>query len=79
VTIRRRPLPRATVVDRPIYTFSVDQAGIEELADGICSEALARRAYRLLQWRRDAERQAARIAAKIRTTRGRATTTGRRR
>ena len=68
-TKARRPLPRATVVDRPIYTFSVDQATIDELADGICSEALARRAYRLLQWRRDAERQAARVAAVAKKTR----------
>lgn len=49
-------LPRSTVIDRPIYTLSVEQWTIEELAQGRCPEALAVEAHRLLGWQRAAIR-----------------------
>jgi hypothetical protein len=55
-------LPRSTVIDRPIYTISVEQWTMEAFQAGRCPEGVSREAHRLLKWQRDAER------ARTRTT-----------
>jgi hypothetical protein len=55
-------LPRSTVIDRPIYTISVEQWTLEEFQAGRCPEGVSREAHRLLKWQREAER------ARTRTT-----------
>jgi len=35
------------------YTFLFDDATVEQLAAGICSEETARRAHHALQWKRE--------------------------
>ena len=56
------PYVRDTAIaeTRPVYTIDLDQATVDELASGICSEALAQRMHDLLRWRRDAIRALAR-------------------
>lgn len=49
-----------------VYTIDLDEATVDGLADGICSEGLARRMFALLSWRREAVRQVAREAARVR-------------
>jgi hypothetical protein len=57
-------LPRSTVIDRPLYTITLEHHTIEDLADGRCPEALAQEAHRLLRW----QRAAMRVTTKTTTT-----------
>jgi hypothetical protein len=56
VTKPRRRYPRATVVDRPLYTLEIEHKTMEALAQGSCPEDLAVEAHRLLRWQREAIR-----------------------
>lgn len=59
----RPRLPRSTVIDRPIYTISLEHWTIEELAAGRCPEGLAQEAHRLLRWHREAIRARTHVSA----------------
>lgn len=55
---------RKTVKGHVSYGIDLDDATVEALASGVCPEALARRAWEMLKWKREAKRNAARQTRK---------------
>lgn len=69
---RRRPTTRATDAIRippgeTRYVVDLDEETVEQLSHGICSEALAQRMHRRLDWKREQLRVAARTRAATRS------------
>ena len=50
----------AIVAGETRYWLLLDDAEVENLADGVVSEAVAQRAYRMVGWKREQERVDAR-------------------